>query len=156
MHWRFRRVPLKFWASAFFFFGGGGRWVLWVVRKSRGPYFRVLLNFHYPRPLRMCLWKNRKRQILSFKAFKVSADLKCAEVDKFNIQIRLPACCCYTKIASVFGRCLWLAAYMHRKQLKLLGGGGGWKHHGCRCYVRLAFLWQFKTDWLRLLEGLVF
>ena len=27
---------------------------------------------------------------------------------------------------------------------------------GSRCYVRLAFLWQFKTDWLRLLEGLVF
>ena len=28
--------------------------------------------------------------------------------------------------------------------------------YGSRCYVRLAFLQQFKTDWLRRLEGLVF
>jgi hypothetical protein len=26
----------------------------------------------------------------------------------------------------------------------------------CRCYVRLDFLRQFKSDWLRRLEGLVF
>ncbi len=31
-----------------------------------------------------------------------------------------------------------------------------WACYGSRCYVRLAFLRQFKTDWLRLLEGLVF
>ncbi len=27
---------------------------------------------------------------------------------------------------------------------------------GCRCYVQLDFVWQFKTDLVQRLEGLIF
>ncbi len=41
------------------------------------------------------------------------------------------------------------------ERLRLSSDTMSWQM-GSRCYVRLDFLRQFKTDWLRRLEGLVF
>jgi hypothetical protein len=39
---------------------------------------------------------------------------------------------------------------------KIYSGNYNQSWVGCRCYVRLDFVWQFKSELVRRLEGLVF